>query len=162
MNEKFKNFDELVKYLKENNVMYFVNLRSAREFLSNMQNDSTTIIWSISFTIVIICLMIISIYSLNILWGIIYGLFITILQFCYISFCSMNGKIKKPIFYISILILFISFFLEWKLFLLLATSALGLISIYLFYAYIKRKIMIVALEDEETFYYLLDNNIIHF
>ena len=127
MNEKFENFDELVNNLKRDNVPYFVDLRSARDFLNNIQYDKSTIIWSISFTIVIICLIIISIYSLGILWGIVYGLFITIIQFCYLAFCSMNVKIKKPIFYISILILFISFFLEWKLLLLLVTSALSLI-----------------------------------
>lgn len=162
MNEKFENFDELVNDIKTNNVMYFVNLRLAREFLNNIQNDKTTIIWSISFTIVIICLIIISIYSLGILWGIIYGLFITLLQFCYLAFCSMNLKINKPIFYISISVLCISFFLEWKLFLLLAVSSLSLISIYLFYEYIKRKIMNVALENEEIFNFLIKNNIIHF
>lgn len=153
-------FEYVKSQYEQKNLKIGVELSRAREFLTNIIQDKTCIIWGASFSLIMIISFFVSIYCLGFVGGLIYAIVFCILYSCYMGICSINSEFKKIVYYISIGFLIISFAFELKITILSVFTCLCIISIYLFYNYVLQKSVEEALKNKDVFEFLIENRVI--
>ena len=152
-------FERIRKDYKDDNIKIGVQLNLARKFLIETQ-DTATIIWGCSFTLAMIAIFFVSIYSLG-FPGVLFAILFCVLFTIYLGICTINTSIRDIIFFVCILCAISSISLEWKYCILSLFTFGNGISAYLFYKYVGWKtVHDIAFKDKSALLYLLQQAIL--
>lgn len=154
--------DEEFKKIKQDynagRIQIGVNLSAARNLLRSVGNTSS-ILWSSSFTIAILLSFVIGCLCIG-GWGVLYGIIFSISITIYISNCSIEGNVKNILHIIAIVGLIIAFFFELRIAIMLVFLFFNLLSVYWYYEYIKKEILKKMFFRKDGFIALLEEQII--
>lgn len=153
-----EDFEKIKRDYSAGNIQIGINLSEARKLLISAGNK-TSAVWFSSFTIMILLSFIIGLLCLG-GWGILYGIIFSICTTVYIGNCSIGGKTKQILFAICIVGLISAFFFEFRITIILIFLFFNLLSVCLYYDYIREEILNKIFLKKEILTALLEEQII--